>query len=332
VAEPELAAIRRTAGAATAVAYLLIVLGSLVRATNSGVSCPDWPTCYGEWVLTPAEFAAIPGTGYSYFQVMLEWLHRLIAGAFLGPLILLLAVLIWLRRRVAGALPRAAMVLVALLLVQGGLGGVTVLDRNSPWSVALHLGTALLLLATLLWIAVRAGPRSPGHPVPALAPLALVTWLLAIATMLTAAITAKSGASLACSTWPLCDGALVPPLGDPLVRIHFAHRVLAAVLGLTIAASWLASRPSAPASRRLATATLGLTLGQIALGALVVVHGVPIWLAVLHQAVGVLIFITVTVLLWRAMLARSGQPTDVDVDLGGGGEQRRADGLALRGT
>lgn len=330
MAGAELAAIRRTAGVATIVTYLLIVLGSLVRATNSGVSCPDWPTCYGQWVLTPAEFAAIPGTGYSYVQVMLEWLHRLIAGAFLGPLILLLAVLIWMRRRVAGTLPRAATVLVALLLVQGGLGGVTVLDRNSPWSVALHLGTALLLLATLLWITVRSGPRSPEQPVSRLAPLALGAWLLALATMLTAAITAKSGASLACSTWPLCDGALVPPLGDPLVRIHFAHRVLAAALGLAIAALWLASRGAAPVSRRLATWTLGLTLGQIALGGLVVVQAVPIWLAVLHQAVGVLIFITVTTLLWRAMLARSGRPADVDV--GGGGGQGRADGLALRGT
>jgi cytochrome c oxidase assembly protein subunit 15 len=152
-----LRAIRVAAATAAVLTYALIVLGALVRSTNSGLSCPDWPTCYGQWVLTPADFAALPETGYTYAQVMLEWVHRLIAGVFLGPLILLLAVLVWPRRRERPVLARAAAVLVALLLVQGALGGVTVLDRNSPWSVALHLGNALLVLTTVLFLFVRAG-------------------------------------------------------------------------------------------------------------------------------------------------------------------------------
>ena len=54
-------------------------------------------------------------------------------------------------------MPAYAAALVVLLLVQAGLGGVTVLDQNSPWSVALHLGTALLLLSALCLIFARTG-------------------------------------------------------------------------------------------------------------------------------------------------------------------------------
>ena len=91
--------IRRTAAVTAVLIYALIVLGALVRTTNSGLSCPDWPTCYGHWVPLPSDLAAIPNLGYTYGQVMLEWVHRLIAGGSVGPLVLLLAVLTFRRRR-----------------------------------------------------------------------------------------------------------------------------------------------------------------------------------------------------------------------------------------
>lgn len=289
--------IRAAAGTAVVLTYALILLGALVRSTNSGLSCPDWPTCYGQWVLTPADFAALPETGYTYGQVMLEWVHRLIAGVFLGPLILLLAVLAYLRRRDEPVLLRAALTLVALLLVQGALGGVTVLDRNSPWSVALHLGNALLVLTTILFLFVRTGRTAePGNA--RVGGTAAVAWGLALLAMVSAAMTAKSGASLACSTWPLCDGAVIPALDDPLVRIHFAHRVLAAATALTLLAlAFVAWRTR---YRRHALAALTLVACQVALGASVIVLQVPTWNAVLHQAVGVLTFALVAGLWWRA--------------------------------
>ena len=84
---------------------------------------------------------------------MLEWVHRLIAGVLVGPLVLLLAVLTFRhRRRTRRGLPLPVAVLVLLLLVQGALGGLTVLDRNSPWSVAIHLGNALLVLTVTVRI------------------------------------------------------------------------------------------------------------------------------------------------------------------------------------
>ena len=155
-------AVRYLAALAAVITFCLIVLGAVVRTTGSGLSCPDWPTCYGHWLPTPAEIAAVPDIGYTYGQVMLEWVHRLIAGFVLGPLVLVLVVLTCLQWRSRPMLGRAGVVLILLLLIQGALGGVTVLDQNSPWSVALHLGNALLVLTTILFILTRGmrGSRS----------------------------------------------------------------------------------------------------------------------------------------------------------------------------
>jgi heme A synthase len=321
-----LKAIRYTALATAVLVYALIVLGAVVRTTNSGLSCPDWPTCYGHWVPLPSDIAAMPEIGYTYGQVMLEWVHRLIAGVFVGPLVLVLAVLTLRRRRDQPGLALAGAALALLLLIQGALGGLTVLDRNSPWSVAIHLGNALLVLTvTLRLYAGSAGWPSPGAAQRLVTP-AVFAWCLALLAMMTAAVTAKSGASLACSTWPLCNGEVVPDLGDELVRIHFTHRVLAALTGLTLIVLFWRSRavPGVPlAVRRLVGAALGLVVLQIGLGGLVILLEVPIWKAVLHQAVGVFTFATVTVILWRCvpLAGRAGDPM-----LGG------SDGLALRGA
>jgi cytochrome c oxidase assembly protein subunit 15 len=313
-------AIRTTAAITAILVYVLIVLGAVVRTTDSGLSCPDWPTCYGHWVPLPADVAAVPNIGYTYAQVMLEWVHRLIAGMFVGPLVLALAVLTFLRRQQRPDLAVAGAALVVLLLIQGALGGLTVLDRNSPWSVAIHLGNALLVLTvTLRLLTGAAGWSGNSATRPLLAP-AVIAWCLALLAMMSAAMTAKSGASLACATWPSCNGALVPDLDDYYVRIHFTHRVLAALTGATLLFLFWRRRSAPPPVRRLVSLAAGLVVLQIGLGALVILLEVPIWKAVLHQAVGVLTFATITLILWCCAPALRGH------EFGG------PDGLALRGA
>jgi heme a synthase len=115
----------------------------------------------------------------------------------------------------------------------------------------------------------------------------------------------------------------VPDLADEFVRIHFLHRVLAAATAVTLLFLYVRSRSQpelASSLRRLVSLAAGLVVLQVGLGALVILLEVPIWKAVLHQAVGVLTFAVVTVILWRCALAGSapalGEP----------------DGLALRGA
>lgn len=304
--------LRNITGVALVLTYALIVLGAWVRATNSGLSCPDWPTCYGHWVPLPADIPA--DAGYSYFQVMLEWVHRLIAGVFLGPLILVIGFLCWRFRQQHARLPVYGAALVLLLLIQASLGGVTVFDQNSPWSVALHLTTALVLFSTLWLIfeqsdaASNATSRGGDHDMNKVSGSlkfgSFAVWLLAIGTMASAAMTAKSGASLACSTWPLCDGAIIPDLGDPLIRLHSTHRWLALATTIGVILLFLQAR-NLSSLRRLVHGALMLIVCQILLGATVILLEVPVWTAVAHQALGVLTFAYITRIMWRIGITRN---------------------------
>ena len=289
-------ALRVTTGLALALTFGLIVLGAWVRATGSGLSCPDWPTCYGHLVPLPSDIPA--GAGYTYFQVMLEWAHRLVAGVFLGPLILLIALLAWRHRTERPGLARDGGLLVLLLLVQASLGGVTVLDQNSAWSVALHLGTALLLFGVLWLILVRAGSTAPAEA-PAVRGLAVSTWALALAAMVSAAVMTKSAASFACTSWPLCNDGLVPNLGDPGIVLNVTHRVLAAVFLLSASGLWLALRGTALG--RAAALVLALAVLEVLLGGLIVVLEIPLWSGIAHQALGVLTFAAASFVMWRAL-------------------------------
>src|SRR5258708_9821169 len=177
---------------AAACAYLLIVLGAIVRISGSGMGCGDhWPLCNGH--LFPS-LRDIP--------TVIEWSHRLVAGV-VSILVVALVVLDW----------RRAWPALVLLIVQILLGAVTVKTGLTPALVILHLGTAMLLVAALI-LAARPGPREP-------VPLGLT-----FITVLFGALTANLGAMASCGGFPLCNGQIIPHAG-PLAAIHWTHRVLA---------------------------------------------------------------------------------------------------------
>ena len=289
---------RRLTGVAITFTFILIVLGAVVRSTGSGLACPDWPQCYGLWLPTPQSLEGLGTLDYSYGQVMLEWTHRLIAGVIVGPLVLILVIRSIRLRREAGSLPALMIVALLLVLIQAWLGGVTVLEGNIPWSVAIHLSVALTFLATLIFVFIsserQSGLGRASEYVSAgaqtLAGIALVVTLITVAS---GAITAKSGASFACQSWPLCDGLRWPDVSDWLVRIHMGHRIFALSTVLFITLLYI----NGARSRRLAPRFYGdirmaflLVFGEVGLGALVVFTEVPLWGAVIHQAFGALLF------------------------------------------
>ncbi|MEO1018322.1 MAG: COX15/CtaA family protein [Pseudomonadota bacterium] len=282
-------------GAAT-IAYCLIVLGAMVRTTGSGLACPDWPTCYGTWFPMP-ETVAAANLGFTYTQVMFEWVHRFVAAVILGPVILLVCFATFLLGEDRG-LKYAGLSLVALLVVQGALGGLTVLDANSPWSVAIHLGNALLLMIMLLFVVVRTSFSRHQSSAKFVRPLSLAAVIVTLSAMVTAAMTAKSGASLACPSWPLCDGSLVPDLSDPAVQIHFAHRLLAACVGIVVLVLACFVSGSSSTTRLLFRGALILVVVQIGFGAGLIHWYIPVPLAVAHQALAVLIFMILALAFW----------------------------------
>ncbi len=132
-----LRAFRRFAIATTAATLVLIAMGGAVRATDSGLACPDWPACYGQWIP--------PGD----LNMWLEHSHRLWAGV-VGLLIATLTVWAWVRHRRSPWLWRLGAVASGLVLVQAGLGAAVVLLHLRAGLVASHLAMSWVIVACLL--------------------------------------------------------------------------------------------------------------------------------------------------------------------------------------
>ena len=253
--------------------YLLIVLGAVVRITGSGMGCGDhWPLCNG-YLFPPLDDI---GT-------VIEWSHRLVA-AFVSILVVALAAYDWflnrpLRfaqgRQSGRAAVRPSFVAVALLIIQVLLGAITVWLELPAWSVVLHLGTAMLLLATLL-VAARPHPLTPS---PFRRGGTLLLMSLTFITVLFGALTANLGAAAACGGFPLCNGQIWTTAG-PLALIHWTHRLLAYSLAI-LAIVWAVRTPGATPKL-----VLGLIVLQVAIGAATVLLGLPGGLQAAHLAVG----------------------------------------------
>jgi heme A synthase len=240
---------------------LLLLLGSVVHATESSLACPDWPTCFG--TMMPEMVGG----------VFWEHLHRLVAGG----LMLVFALATWLIRREAperAGLFRLALAGMALLFVQAVFGGLTVLLRLPTWISTTHLLLALTFLSVAVVLAGATSPRR-GHrtPLEAGTRRALRTWgTVASATVLLQSVLGglvrHMDAGMACPDLPLCLGRVVPPLSSDLVAMHFAHRVLAVVATLAVLVLALQLRGAPQHVRRGALLVLGLVGAQVMLGVL----------------------------------------------------------------
>lgn len=214
-------AFRRFAAGTLVASLVLIALGGAVRATDSGLACPDWPRCYGMWV-PPADL-----------HIWLEHSHRLVAGV-VG--LMTAALLVWAlaRHRRRGVLVPSVLAAV-LVVVQAALGALVVLRLLQAELVTAHLGMALLVVACLAYLAV--GPRTRSAATAerspadlAFARAAAVIAGLAFVQILVGGHVTGINAGLVFTDFPLYDGALVPELASEREAFHVAHRLLAYAL------------------------------------------------------------------------------------------------------
>ena len=266
-----------------AAVFALIIIGGVVRVTGSGLGCPDWPLCYGK-VFPPLEFTAI-----------IEYTHRLVASAIVGPLILLTSGTVWLAYRREPWLVIPASLSVVLLIGQGLLGGVTVLQELPGEIVAAHLAVAEALLACLLLLTVVAF-RGPLRLRPGAAKetgsdrfpmLALIAAAGVYLLILSGSLVTGSGATAACLSWPLCQGELFPQ--QMPAAIHMGHRFVAAIIGglvLYVAHLGFRDRQRPPEVRLLSVMVAALFMAQVVVGAVTILARFPIELMALHLAMG----------------------------------------------
>jgi heme A synthase len=168
-----------------------------------------------------------------------------------------------------------------LFTLQSALGAIVVVFDLPPTMVTLHLGTAMLLLGTLLLAAVFSTYKPPEHyKADRVTSLAYVTAALSLVIILTGALVRGSGATLACIDWPLCNGEIVPTNQGQLAVIHMTHRfaVLAFGIALCLLIYFVFRDRRHPRVRILAVSALVTYLLQAAVGAFFVVSGAaPIW-------------------------------------------------------
>ena len=314
-------AVRVLAVAAAAVTYGLVVLGGVVRVSGSGLGCPDWPLCHGH-VLPPLDVHAI-----------IEYSHRTTAS-LASTLLVVTALAAWLLARRRPDVRWPATIALLLLALQVALGAITVLLELPPIVVLVHLATAQALLAAACVTAVtallppagagaidRLGRRAAGLAAGA-------AYLL----ILSGSLVVGSGASAACSGWPLCGGGFRVAL-ERLPLIQLLHRGLAALLGAVIVLALLAVLRRLRWSRavRLWVAlTLAALAFQVAVGAAVVLLGLPAELRGLHLALATAVWVgTVTLGVIASRLPAAPQAVPAATRQAGRGLRRPIRDVAL---
>jgi heme o synthase len=310
--------------AATTVAgtLILVTLGVIVRATDSGLGCPDWPFCYGQ---------ILPAVDDS--KAWIEWLHRGIA-AILGLLILAQAILAYVDHRDRRSLLWPSIGAVFLVGFQAYLGQQTVLQGNSGESVTAHLATSQALLGLLIYILVRSafpariGGRGSSQRFTLLASFgaAAIYALLLFGSQVTSRVIATG--SLVFTDWPLMGGSLIPAL-TALTSAEVLHRWVAAAVGLIVAVVALValrSQREHPTIVRLALAAAGVYLIQVLIGGIQVMTQLAAWTQTLHVALGATVWALLVALAVTAYYTARVTPAVGSGLTSGGGRSVPADG------
>ena len=288
--------LHRYAVCVAAATFLLVIAGGLVTSTGSGLAVPDWPLSFGQ------VFPRMEG------GVLFEHGHRLIAST-VGLLTVILAIWTW-RADPRPWVKKLGLCLVGVVILQGVLGGVTVLLRLPDAVSVAHAGLAQVFFALTCVLATVTSPRFVGAPqigrdagTPATRSLVLYTAAAIYAQILLGAIVRHTGAALAIPDFPLSFGKLVPPFNTSLVLWNYLHRVGALVVSLMI--GWTTVRMLREHGRaayllRPALALFALLCWQIFLGALTIWTRRAVTPTTAHVATGALIFVTSVVLAVRA--------------------------------
>jgi cytochrome c oxidase assembly protein subunit 15 len=276
----------------------IIVSGAVVRLTNSGLGCADWPNC-----------SATKLVDVSTHHAAIEQLNRIFSGLIGVPIVLvLLAAYLRVPRR--RDLVKLAWLLLALFLSEAVLGGISVILELAWFSVSSHFLLAVALIGVALTMHQRAreteGPYRPvvGSGVVLLARLvyALTLWVLLLGTLVTAAGPHGGDAEARRLGWPLGDVA----------RVHGASvdvlLVLVVVLGIAVV------RTGAP--RRVLTAvsiTLLVMAAQAVLGYVQYFEQIPAVLVGFHVFGATLVFISVQQLQFELRIPQAAPTPVVEV-------------------
>jgi len=209
------------AGSTLFLAMIQVTLGAIVRVTDSGLACPDWPLCYGKLI---PEFD---------FNILMEYTHRLSASLLMLTIFstTFISYKILKHNKIAIFATTGASITVICAAI---FGGITVISKLDWWSVPSHLALAeiLILFLSILNTAIWFGDfnnHSIWKNLHIKHRVMLSTTLLSIFILIVyGAIMVAKGYGSSCGTWPLCNGELIPTR-LPMI-INASHRFLTLVV------------------------------------------------------------------------------------------------------
>lgn len=312
--------------------FVVVVLGAYVRLSDAGLGCPDWPGCYGK--LTPHHatehieqaLAQNPHGPVSHAKAWKEMAHRYLAGV-LGLLVLAIAAASFrLKSQLQGS-PALPFALLLLVIFQALLGMWTVTELLKPFIVTSHLAGGMSTLALLTWLWQReSGLSLSGMAnVRSLRPWGVAALIVVAVQIVLGGWVSTNYAALACQDFPQCHGQWVPEMDffhaftlyrelgmdahggllshQALTAIHWTHRLWAAVVLLVVGVT------AFKLYRQRGLCMLGGLLGlillvQFAIGMSNVWFGLPLALAVLHNAGAALLLGTLVVINYRLFRMR----------------------------
>jgi cytochrome c oxidase assembly protein subunit 15 len=308
---------RRIALAGAMLAAAVVVLGAWVRLTDAGLGCPDWPGCYGH--IYPNAGLSNTQAGSQFAKALHEMIHRYFATT-LGLIISTLLVWALRFRKDPGQPLTPVALLFVVVCLQGALGAQTVTLLLEPLIVTAHLLGGLTTLGLLWWLSL---PRD-ARPLPpyeaSLRKYALIGLAVLAAQIALGGWTSTNYAAVACPDLPTCQNSWWPRmdfrdafvlwrglgvdyeggvLANPArVAIHFTHRLGAVVAGLVLIS--LGVMAACAKIRRVALAGRLVPLAvlvQISIGVAMVHWGLPLPLAILHNAGAAFLVISMVTLL-----------------------------------
>ncbi|MDA9872418.1 COX15/CtaA family protein [Candidatus Thioglobus sp.] len=302
-------------------ALIVVILGAYTRLADAGLGCPDWPGCYGE-LLVPDVISSEYDRPLDVAKAWKEMVHRY-AASILGLSILvifLLAVFRKTEREQSIKLPIALLLLVGF---QGALGMWTVTEQVHPGIVTMHLFGGFSTTTLLFWLFLNQRPQPKiGQPVLKRHKLILiVVTALLIFQIFLGGWTSTNYAALSCGEYfPTCLGEMWPEDMDfknayywgelgvdyefgilenqTRTAIQMVHRVGAIVVTVAILSLCFVLE-NYPTLRRNIIVVLGLLSAQVALGIINVVMSLPMFAAVMHNAVALFLLLSLISLAHR---------------------------------
>jgi cytochrome c oxidase assembly protein subunit 15 len=261
---------------------LLVLTGGAVRVTGSGLGCPTWPEC------TTDSYFPVEGQAEGAFHAWIEFGNRLLTFALLFAAIAMIAVVLRTGRR---DLRLLALGQIAGIFGQGILGGITVLTKLNPISVASHFILSIILIAAAQSLLTRTHSTRVANPERShyLTGHTLLTFIVIVA------------GTLVTGAGPHAGDSETPRLNIAVELVAGIHGYLVLVLILlTLAGIYKRLSNFADNTQRLLAIFLGITLAQGVIGYAQYLLGVPEGLVILHLLGSSILWIAA----WRVRLTQ----------------------------